>query len=205
MNTIDVHAFTGLNTVPTLILVDVQREYICRHRPLGLENVEATVANCKRLLTSARENKIPVAFVRWSQDGKVFNRHGEFSDWIEGLQPTQSDMVFERQWPSCYSSAEFARMMRDGGGENVIIAGFTGAVACLATILDSVQNRHRFVFVPDASASHRHNGKNESEVHKMASFFISIFAKLATTDQVLSDFSQTRAEPCFITEGQHAI
>ena len=205
MNTVDFHSFIGFRDTPTLILVDPQQEYICQHRPLGLESAQLAVNNCKRLLASARNNKVPVAFVRWSQDAQVFNRNGKFSDWIDDLRPTRSDMVFERQGPSCYSSAEFTRMMRDGGGDQYIIAGFTGAVACLATIMDGVPNRHRFVFVEDSSASHAHNGKSETEVHKLASFFISIFAKISTTDQVLSEFSARQTKPSDVMEGQHAI
>ncbi len=207
MNLMDVHTFTGLKKIPTLILVDLQKEYTCKLRPLGLEQASTAIDNCKRLLTSARQHKFPIAFMKWSQDRNVFNPNSTFSDWIDGLQPTQSDMVFEHHSPSCYSSTDFSRMMNDVGQGQVIIAGFTSSVSCLATIVDGVKNQHRFVFVNDASASHAHNGKKESEVHEYACFLISIFGQLKTTDHVLEDFSNLDAQTksLFVSGGAHAI
>lgn len=203
MAPIDIHTFSGLNNAPTLVLVDLQQEYICEHRPLGLSSATPALENCKRLLAAARHYKIPVAFMRWSQDGTVFNRNGRFSDWIEGLSPTKSDMVFERRHPSCYASKEFCSMMRDGGGEHVIIAGLTSSVACLATIVDGVTNQHRYIFAQDASASHAHNGKNENEVHDLACFFISIFGMLKSTSQVIAEFESSVSQFPIKTRGHH--
>ncbi len=201
----NIHAFTGRKDIPTLVLVDLQREYVCEHRPLGLETAPEAVRNCKRLLNCARREKIPVAFMRWQQGTNIFNRSGDFSDWIDGLKPTASDMVFERQWPSCYASSEFSTMMQSARSGSVIIAGFTGAVACLSTILDGVPNQHSFVFVDDASASHGHNGKSEVEVQKLTSFFISIFAKTMTTSEVLAEFSSAPQVHLSRKESYHVV
>lgn len=200
-----IQAFTGRRDIPTLVLVDPQREFLCEHRPLGLKTAPAAVSNCKRLLECARKEKIPVAFVRWQQETSVFNRSGRFSEWIDGLSPTSSDMVFERHWPSCYKSSEFAEMMRSAGSSRFIIAGFTGSVACLATILDGIPNQHSFVFVEDASASHSHRGKSEIEVQKLTSFFISIFAATMTTDEVLAEISSFKKARLSIKENCHAV
>lgn len=205
MTSTNIYAFTGQREIPTLVLVDPQREYLCQNRPLGLETAAAAVTNCRRLLGCARNEKIPVAFVRWRQGSNVFNRSGDFADWIDGLRPTSSDMVFERQWPSCYASAEFSTMMRSASSGSVIIAGFTGSVACLSTILDGIPNQQSFIFVEDASASHGHDGKSEKEVQKLVSFFISIFAKTMTTDEVLAKFSSSPQEPLSEKESRHAV
>ena len=91
-------------------------------------------------------------------------------------------MVFERAWPSCYESTEFSEMMDDGGGRNAVIAGFTGAIACIATMIEGVPRQHRFTFIEDASASHAHQGKSEAAMHQVACSLISLYARVEKTE-----------------------
>jgi nicotinamidase-related amidase len=179
---IDIRAYKCTDEIPLLILVDPQQEYLCETRPLGLSTAPTAFENCRLLLKCARENRFPVAFVRWSQDGKVFNRNCKFSSWADGCVPNGSDMVFERSWPSCYTSREFSEMMSHGGGLNAVIAGFTGAIACLATIVEGVPKEHRYTFIHDASASHGHYDRADEEMHELATSLISVYATVTTTD-----------------------
>ena len=73
-------------------------------------------------------------------------------------------------------------MMDDGGGRNAVIAGFTGAIACIATIVEGVPRQHRFTFIKDASASHAHQGKSEAAMHEVACSLISLYARVETTE-----------------------
>lgn len=191
-NTVDIRSYTGDDGIPTLILVDLQQEYLAPHRPLGLKNPQSALGNCRQLLAEARACKWPVAFVRWAQCGTVFNHKGQFSGWLDGFNPTGSDMIFERQLPSCYSSSEFTEMMNDCCGRNALIAGFTGAIACLSTIVEGVSRQHSFTFIWDASASHAHRGKDESEAHGMATFVISSYAEIKSTKEVIKRFAEQR-------------
>ena len=181
MNCVSISTYKDLDDTPLLVLVDLQREYLCADRRLGLQAPDSAIKNCSLLTEWARANRIPVAFVRWTQPGKLFARGGNFTGWIEACSPSGSDMVFERSWPSCYASSEFAQMMDNGGGRNVILAGFTGSMACLATVIEGVQRQHRFTFVSDASLSHAIRHHTQSEVHDMASLIISQFAHVMDT------------------------
>ncbi|MGH1418945.1 MAG: cysteine hydrolase family protein [Hyphomicrobiaceae bacterium] len=182
MSFVGLGRFKDSEAMPLLILVDLQQEYLCETRPLGLDSFKPVVENCRKLLTCARSAQIPVAFVRWLQGSLVFNPNERFSDWIDGFSPAGSDMTFERSLPSCYSSSEFSRVMDQGGGRNAVIAGFTGSVACLATIVEGSSYRHKYTFVEDASTSHVIRGNDEKISHEMATSLISTFAQVTITD-----------------------
>lgn len=190
MTCVNISAYKDIDDTPLLVLVDLQREYLCADRRLGLHAPEAAIKNCTVLVEWARSCRIPIAFVRWTQPGKLFSRGGDFSGWIEPCSPAGSDMIFERAWPSCYASAEFAQMMENGGGRNAILAGFTGSMACLATVVDGAQRQHRFTFVSDASLSHAIRDHGQLQVHAMATLLISQFAHVVQTSLLLADNAQ---------------
>jgi nicotinamidase-related amidase len=73
--------------IQTLVLVDLQQEYIAAPRVLAPEETKGALANCRAALAHARAMGIPVAFARW----------------IEGFEPHGIDMIFERNRPSCYA------------------------------------------------------------------------------------------------------
>src|SRR6266700_6555620 len=123
---IDLRAYVDPSVVPTLVLVDLQQEYVATSRAL---------ANCRAALAHARAKGFPVAFVRWLARSAFFNPATRFSRWIERFEPFGSDMVFERDQPSCYASTSFDQVMTECGG--FVLAGFAGEAACLATAVDA--------------------------------------------------------------------
>ena len=181
MNIVDLNVLKGATPLPLLILIDVQREYVESRRPLTLKNHVSAIENCRHLLQHARRSCIPVAFMRWVQPSKIFNPNGAFTTWIDGLEPLGSEMVFDRRWPSAYTSEEFAAMMDEGWGYDAAIAGFTGTIACLATMVDASQRKHRLSFLTDASQSHAIGSHDESAAHTMAGSIISLFGKVEST------------------------
>ncbi len=201
MSFIGLGRYKDTESLPLLILVDLQQEYLCSTRPLGLASAEPVVENCRKLLACARREQIPVAFVRWLQGSLVFNPNERFSDWIDGFSPTGSDMIFERSFPSCYSNSEFRRVMDQGGGRNAVIAGFTGAVACLATVVEGTSYRHQYTFVQDASTSHVIRGNSEEASHDMATSMISTFAQITTADTWIKE--QDRVNGIDFAEDKH--
>jgi nicotinamidase-related amidase len=146
---IDLRAFVDPSVVPTLVLVDLQQEYIAAPRALALPHAPQALANCRLALTHARTKGFPVAFVRWLGRSTLFNRATPFSGWIEGFEPTGADMVFERDRPSCYSSLSFGEVMSDSGS-SFVLAGFAGESACLATAIDAFHRGHRITYLDDA-------------------------------------------------------
>ena len=191
-NVVDLRLYRDPKLTPLLILVDPQREYESEDRALGLPEACKAIENCRKLLSFCRAAGFPVAFIRWRHQGHFFGLGAGHGSWIDGLSPTGSDMVFERDLPSCYASAEFTDMMARGGGSNAVIAGFTGTIACLSTIIDAYHRQHQATFVSDASASHPTNLTPERAIHESVSDIISLYCPVVGTDQWISDQSNLR-------------
>src|SRR5260370_3807657 len=121
---------------------------------MALRDADPALANCRAALNYVRSKGFPVAFLRQFSRSAYFNRATSFSGWIEGFEPTGADMVFDRENPSCYSSAPFAQFM-DGCGGHFALAGFAGETACLSTAIDAFHRTHRFSYFADPSASHQ--------------------------------------------------
>jgi nicotinamidase-related amidase len=177
---IDLRAYANPSVVETLVLVDLQQEYLARPRALALENPKAALANCRAALAHARARGLPVAFVRWLDRTPLFNKATRFARWIEGFEPHGVDMVFERNRPSCYASADFAEVMGGGGGR-FVLAGFAGEAACLATAIDAFHRDHKITYLADASASHALDDVSANDVHRVVASMAGLYGEVSTT------------------------
>jgi nicotinamidase-related amidase len=163
------------------VLVDLQQEYVAAPRRMAVPDASAALTQCSRLLAHAREMGFPVAFMKRVTHTPFFNAATRFSQWIDGFSPLPTEMVFERELPSCYSSDEFASVMNEGGGVNFVLAGFAGESACLSTVIDAYHRGHRVTFLADASASHAVETVTASNVHSLLSKVLGLYATVATT------------------------
>jgi nicotinamidase-related amidase len=189
---IDFSAYANPAAVPTLVLVDMQQEYIASPRILAIADPAPALANCHAALAHARAMGFPVAFVRWIARAPLFNAKTRFSHWIEGFEPTGVDMVFERNRPSCYASAEFADVIGSGGG-SFVLAGFAGEAACLSTIVDAFHRGHRVTYLADASASHGLDGIAAHDVHEVVSRISGLYGSVIATGAWVAHTSHSRS------------
>ena len=177
---IDLRAYVNPSVIQTLVLVDLQQEYIASPRVLALAETKGALANCRAALAHARAMGLPVAFVRWIDRTPIFNKASRFSRWIEGFEPHGVDMIFERNRPSCYASADFAEVIGGGGG-SFVLAGFAGEAACLATAIDGFHRGHGITFLADASASHALDDIAAKDVHRVISTVAGLYGEVLTT------------------------
>jgi nicotinamidase-related amidase len=188
---IDLRAFTNSAALPTLVLVDMQEEYLATSRALAIPNVEAALANCRDALAHARLMGIPVAYTRWL-GSTFFNPATRFSGWIKGFEPHGSDSIFERKQPSCYTSRHFAEAMTNNSG-NFVIAGFAGEAACLSTAIEAFHRGHRVTYLADASASHGLGGRSPAEVHAFVCQMMGLWGNVMPTEAWIKTTSHTVA------------
>lgn len=183
MNTIvDFRSYTTARGVPTVVFVDMQKEYLATPRLIAIPEIDAALANCRKLLAHARECGLPVAFVRWlDRAAPFFNQATPFAGWIEGFEPQRNEMIFERKRPSCYSSEGFAQFM-EHGGKDVVLAGFAGESACLSTMVDAFHRGHHLTYVKDASASHRLADMAAEDVHFAVGRIAGLYGDAIKTD-----------------------
>jgi nicotinamidase-related amidase len=177
---IPIRAFVNPAHIPTLVLIDLQQEYLASPRVLAIPESMEAIENCRLALSHARAMGFPVAFVRWIGRSAFFNPATPFARWIEGFEPVRTDMVFERDRPSCYASASFAEVMEHGRG-NFVIAGLAGETACLSTAIEAFHRGHSFTFLADASASHALDDISAPDVHRTVSKIVSSYGDVATT------------------------
>lgn len=177
---IDLRAYVNPGVVQTLVLVDLQQEYVAAPRVLALEETKTALANCRAALAHARAMGLPVAFARWIDRTPLFNKATRFSRWIEGFEPHGVDMIFERNRPSCYASSDFAEVIGSGGG-SFVLAGFAGEAACLATAIDAFHRGHTVTFLTDASASHALDDIAANDVHRVVSSVAGLYGDVITT------------------------
>jgi len=188
---IDIRRYVDPSDIPTLVLVDLQQEYVASERPLAVPNAAQALEHCRAALAHARAMGFPVAFVRRSGSGAIFNAATRFARWIPGFEPWGADMVFERNRPSCYASAEFGEVMGYGNG-HFVLAGFAGESSCLATAVDAFHRGHRFVFLDNASASHGLDEVTPRDAHTVVSKIIHLYGDVTDTAAWISATSYAR-------------
>jgi nicotinamidase-related amidase len=179
-NVVNLRSYSNVSLIPTLVLLDLQQEYIAAPRLFSLPETEAALGNCGAALNHARRIGLPVAFLRMIGQSPFFNPVLSYSNWISGFEPLTSEMVFERSKPSCYANREFAHAMSEGGG-HFVLAGFAGEAGCLATAVDAFHRGHRVTYLADASASHDLDRTAAPTVHDIVTQLIGLYGDVTTT------------------------
>lgn len=194
MSIINFRAYANPRSVPTLVLLDLQQEYVAAPRALALDGAEAALKNCRVAIDHARASGFPIAHMRWLDNSPFFNPNSRFSRWIEGYEPHGSDMLFERNRPSCYASRDFNEIVGKSGTP-FVIAGFAGETACLATAIDAFHRGHNFSFLCDASASHALDNTGAKDAHRTVSDIIRLYGEVTNTQDWVNatQFSTVRA------------
>ncbi|HLZ00641.1 MAG TPA: isochorismatase family protein [Bradyrhizobium sp.] len=172
--------------IPTLVLMDLQQEYIASPRLFSITGAEKALENCRLVLWHSRQVGLPVAFLRMVGRSPFFNPVLSYSNWIPGFEPLTSEMVFERSKPSCYANREFAHAMTEGGG-HFVLAGFSGEAGCLATAVEAFHHGHRVTYLADASASLALNQIPAPTVHETVAQLIGLYGEVTTTQDWISE------------------
>jgi nicotinamidase-related amidase len=179
---VNLRVFANSASVPTVVFVDMQQEYLAAPRMLAIADIDLALSNCRRILLHCRTIGLPVAFTRFVGESAFFNSASPFGRWIEGFEPQRNEMIFERSSPSCYASERFTAMMGQSPG-GFVIAGFAGESACLSTLVDAHHRRHRAIFLHDASASHALDDISAADVHRVVSKISGVYGEVYETSE----------------------
>jgi nicotinamidase-related amidase len=179
-NVVNLRSYSGVSRIPTLVLLDLQREYITAPRLYSMPKAEAALENCRIALAHSRKMGFPVAFLRMVGRSPFCNPVLSYSHWIPGFEPLTSEMVFERSMPSCYANREFGYAMSEGGG-HLVLAGFSGEAGCLATAVEAFHRGHSVTWLADASASLGLNRIPAASVHETVVELIGLYGDVTTT------------------------
>ncbi len=187
-------ALTDPSVAPCFVLIDMQKEYLADPRLMAMPEARASLAKCSSALHHARSMGFPVAYLRQISRSPFFNRATNFSEWINGFEPIRTDMIFERDKPSCYSNDLFAELMDSCGG-HFVIAGFAGETACPPTAIGAYHRNHCFTYLADASASHRLGGFSAVTVQQAVTEIIGVYGRVLDTDTWIAETSDVAVMP----------
>ena len=119
--------------MPTLIVIDIQKEYITPGRPFYLKGIEASLVNAKKVLELARCKKWDVVHVQHFRDvvdAPIFNRNAlEFSGFVSGFEPKPGEQYFEKNIFSCYANPEFSAFVEARKAEPIYLIGYAAQVS----------------------------------------------------------------------------
>jgi nicotinamidase-related amidase len=183
---VSLRSFANSSSVPIVVFVDMQQEYLAQPRLLAISGIDRALDNCRKVLDHSRRAGLPVAFTRTVSESPFFNRATPFVRWIEGFEPWRNEMVFERASPSCYSSEPFTALVNQSRG-GIVLVGFAGESACLSTLIDAFHRNHKVTYLCDASASHALDDMPADDVHRAVSRISGLYGEVyETTDWIAS-------------------
>ena len=183
---VSLRTFANSSSVPIVVFVDMQQEYLAKPRLLAISEIDRALDNCRKVLDHSRQIGLPVAFIRMLNESAFFNRATPFVRWIEGFEPFRNEMVFDRASPSCYSSEPFTALVNQCRG-GIVLVGFAGESACLSTMIDAFHRNHKVSYLCDASASHALDDMPADDVHRAVSRISGLYGDVyETTDWIAS-------------------
>src|SRR6202045_3105000 len=189
---VSLRTFANSSSVPIVVFVDMQQEYLAKPRLLAISEIDRALDNCRKVLDHSRQIGLPVAFIRMLNESAFFNRATPFVRWIEGFEPFRNEMVFERPSPSCYSCEPFTALVNQSRG-GIVLAGFAGESACLSTLIDAFHRDHKVAYLCDASASHALDDIPADQVHRAVSKICGLYGEVyETTDWIASTLPRKR-------------
>lgn len=185
MRVIRFHPRPRYESAPLVCFLDLQIEYVADGRGLALEERTPWMDNCRRLLAFARAERMSIAHFRQLWRGTLLNPATAFAGWIEEFRPRASELVFERELPSCYSADGFTSVLDNIELPRLVLAGLTGHGACLATVLDGFHRKHQITFVRDASSTPKLGSFSATASHACLAEVIACYAEVMSTEQTI--------------------
>ncbi len=170
----------------TLVLIDIQREYVTPGRPFFMDLIGPSLENASLLLEHARASRWQIIHVRHEQDGPLFARGSAFVEFIEGFEPLPGEGVVVKSQISPFSEPGFEAAIKAGGPRPVYVAGYGSPIDCLATMIGAPLFGRRFTFVHDASwARAPRIDVTECETHWHATSMIALHGDVVSTDEIV--------------------
>lgn len=168
-----------------LVLIDVQKEYSTEGRAFYIENIRETLTRAKKILEFAREKNWKIIHVKHEQDGEIFNRNSEFSDYIEGFLPLGEEYKFIKNNYSCYTNREFKEIMERNIENDIYVMGYSSTMCILSTIIDGYHRKNKIIYIEDASDAKPEEGVTSRELHKYMKIVLAKYCKLMDTENVI--------------------
>jgi len=164
---------------PSLLCLDMQREYSVAGRPLHAAENDRTLEACRSMLALARASEWTVIHAILQRDAGLFRRGGEHTRPIDHLEPLASEQVYVREGLSALSNPTLRRLAETGRCE-VYVIGFSLSHSLLSTVFDAASCGLRLTLVDDAVGATPVNGMAADKLKLMAKRLLAPFANFTS-------------------------
>ncbi len=168
---------------PLLCVIDIQKEYVTEGRMFCIPQIEASIGAAKSMLGFARESGWSVVHVRHLQDGQIFSRANEYSDYVPGFEPRAGEIEVSKGNYSCFSSSEFCNVLEQNRQRKIVVVGYGSAMCCLSTIVEGYHRGFDMTFVSDASNAKPTAVHSSAQIHEVMTDVMGTFAKVVTASE----------------------
>ena len=156
-----------------LLVIDMQKGFLCERSPLFIAGAPATVPNCAALIRRCRENGVPVIFVtrRYAADGSDVE-HTRYPAWLAGGKPLSPGCaeeisaamppefgeipgdyhVVKPRW-SAFFNTELDLLLRRLKIRRLILAGTTTPNCIRTSCYDAIALDYRVTVLSDCTSS----------------------------------------------------
>jgi maleamate amidohydrolase len=142
----------GFGRRPALVIIDAVRAYLDRDSPL-YAGIEDAIDGMARLLSVARERRIPIIFTRQEferdgVDGGVYRRKvpvlnllkpgSVLAEIVPALAPGPGEIVILKRYPSAFFHTDLDAHLKAARVDTLLIAGLTTSGCVRATAMDTM-------------------------------------------------------------------
>jgi maleamate amidohydrolase len=191
---------TGFGEKPAVVVIDFTLAYTTPGSPFYAPGVVSAVAQTAGLLDAARAAAVPVMYTK-----VLYHPNGRDGGWfvrkvpalrklVEGeplaeidpkVQPTASDVVLVKQYPSPFFGTPLASMLTAMGIDTLILTGCSTSGCVRAGAIDGIQHGFRVV-VPRECVGDRHDGPHDANLFDMNAKYADVLPR----ETVISYFAE---------------
>ncbi len=154
---------------PAILFIDIQKEYD-KGGLLEIKNIGKSLAQLKKLLKFARENKTEIIHVQHigSEDGPDFRPGTKAVDFIEGFEPLKTETVVTKHYPGSFFQTDLQKHLKAKKIDTIFICGYSSFLCCDTTAREAFQNGYKVYFIDDAIGEFKIGKYSEDEAHAYA-------------------------------------
>lgn len=188
-----------------LLVIDMQNDFLNPKSPAFTENAQYIIPNLKKLITTARQSKIPVIYtVHCHEDPKIDG--GMTAQWwpeirnrstlvagskgaeiIDDLKPLNKEKIIYKHRYSAFYNTDLEIYLRGLDVTDLILTGIMTGICVESTARDAFFRDFRIFIVADATAA----GEYELHINSLK-ILAYAFAHITTTKEILKIINKYR-------------
>jgi nicotinamidase-related amidase len=192
-----------------LLLIDLQNDFVRKGAPMEVEAARDSLFTVKKLIDSARENRMPIIYTRfvtgpcgsllwnWSPEIEAssacrrglkrfysdINSERLCSDIVDEIYPLPQDYIVEKYGYSAFQRTNLLDILISEGRDSIIVAGTVTQICVADTVHDALSLGIKTMVVQDCATSF------SPDLHEaFIRNFIMKFSWAASSEEIINMF-----------------